>query len=245
MLEIPPENFTKLMVEYSLDTVSIDELEALYTPDGIIDHCLASIEYLVKDWFEAALMLKELVISSKLVKHRVNYQNLIANSKLLKMSEDWLFKEPAKRRDAVIYVLGKLSDKQYLPILNRVFDFYKNTDPFVMERLMFELGWLGDKDYNDKFNYLANHENFIFRLTCIESVQSGAEQGDQESIDMLNIFKHDPHPAVVAASKDDSYFFNLSCVDCKRDLYDQDSEEYDEQEISVEQFTKWATEKFN
>ena len=34
------------------------------------------------------------------------------------------------------------------------------------------------------------------------------------------------------------FIFNLSCVDCKRDLYDQDSADYDAQEISVEQFTR-------
>jgi hypothetical protein len=60
---------------------------------------------------------------------------------------------------------------------------------------------------------------------------------------MLIALKNDPHPAVVAAALEDYYFFNLSCVDCKRDLYDQDSEDYDAQEITTEQFAKWATEK--
>lgn len=244
MLAKPPECFTRLLVEYDIDAVTIDDLELIYGPQGIIDNCLAAIEHMVEDWVEASLMLKELVISSKLNEHNVDYKTLVAESKLLELSRDWLFKAPSQRRDAIIYVMGKLSDKQYLPILNEVFEYCKNTDPFVMQKLMFELSWLGDKSYKEKFYHLVNHDNFVFRLSCLEAVQSAAEDGDQESIGMLNAFKNDPHPAVAAAARDDSYFFNLSCVDCKRDLYDQYSKEYDEQEISVEQFTEWAAEKF-
>jgi len=239
----PPEDFTKLVIAYSIDEVTIDELESIYSPQQIIDHCLAAIEYLVEDWHDAALMLKELVISSKLAEHKTDYQLLIANSKLLDMSHRWLFMEPSRRREAMIYVMGKLTDKQYLPLLNKAFDYYKDTDPFIMERLMFELGWLEDQDYDEKFNYLVTHENFVFRLTCIEAVQGGAMQGEQVSIDMLNRLKNDPHPAVVAAAREDYYFFNMYCVDCKRDLYDQDSEDYDAQEITAEQFARWITGK--
>ncbi len=110
-----------------------------------------------------------------------------------------------------------------------------------MERLKFELNWLEDKGHNDKFNYLLNHENFIFRLTCVEAVQAATGQGDQEFIDRLKALKKDPHPAVAAAARDDAYFFNLACVDCKRDLYDQEADDYDQKEVSVEQFTKWAS----
>ena len=243
MLDKPPEDFTRLLIAYSIDEVTIDELEILYSPQEIINHCLAAIEYLVKDWIEAALMLKELVISSKLKDHSIDYQPLIANSKLLEMSHQWLFIEPSQRKEAIIYVMGKLSDKQYLPILNKTFEYYKDTNPFIMEKLMFELGWLEDEHFDDKFNYLLIHENFVFRLTCIEAVQGGAEQGNQASIDRLNVLKNDPHPAVVAAAREDSYFFNLACVECKRDLYDQRSADYDAQEISVEQFAGWITEK--
>ena len=84
---------------------------------------------------------------------------------------------------------------------------------------------------------------FFFRLACIEAVQGGAEQGNQASIDRLNALKNDPHPAVVAAAMEHFYFFNLACVECKRDLYDQRSADYDAQEISVEQFASWITEK--
>jgi len=101
------------------------------------------------------------------------------------MAHHWLFMEPSQRKDAIIYVMGKLTDKQYLPLLNKAFEYYKDTDPFIMERLMFELGWLEDQEYDNKFNYLVTHENFIFRLTCIEAVQGGAQQGEQESIDRL------------------------------------------------------------
>jgi hypothetical protein len=245
MLDKSPEDFTKLVIAYSIDDVTIDELELIYSPQEIIDNCLAAIEYLVKDWHDAALMLKELVVSSKLSEHEIDYQPLIANSKLLEMSHNWLFMEPSRRKEAIIYVMGKLSDKQYLPLLNKAFEYYKDTDPFIMERLMSELLWLEDQDYDDKFNYLVTHENFVFRLTCIKAVQGGAKQGEQGSIDMLITLKNDPHPAVVAAALEDYYFFNLSCVDCKRDLYDQDSEDYDAQEITTEQFSKWITEKFS
>jgi len=243
MLDKPPEDFTRLLIAYSIDDVTIDELEMLYSPQEIINNCLAAIEYLVNDWIEAALMLKELVISSKLKDHKIDYQPLIANSKLLEMSQRWLFVDPSQRKEAIIYVMGKLSDKQYLPILNKVFESCKDTNPFIMEKLMFELGWLEDEHFDDKFYYLVTHENFVFRLACIEAVQGGAEQGNQASIDRLNALKNDPHPAVVAAAMDDSYFFNLACVDCKRDLYDQYSADYDAQEISVEQFARWITEK--
>jgi hypothetical protein len=243
MLDKPPEDFTRLLIAYDIGDVTIDELELLYSPQQIINHCLAAIEHLVKDWIEAALMLKELVISSKLKDHEVDYQPLIANSKLLEMSHTWLFVEPSQRKEAIIYVMGKLSDKQYLPILNKAFESYKDTNPFIMEKLMFELGWLEDEHFEDKFDYLLTHGNFVFRLSCIEAVQGGAEQGNQASIDRLNALKNDPHPAVVAAAMDDSYFFNLVRVDCKRDLYDQSSADFDAQEISVEQFTRWITEK--
>jgi hypothetical protein len=189
MLDKSPEDFTKLVIAYSIDDVTIDELELIYSPQEIIDNCLAAIEYLVKDWHDAALMLKELVVSSKLSEHEIDYQPLIANSKLLEMSHNWLFMEPSRRKEAIIYVMGKLSDKQYLPLLNKAFEYYKDTDPFIMERLMFELLWLEDQDYDDKFNYLVTHENFVFRLTCIEAVQGGAKQGEQGSIDMLITLK--------------------------------------------------------
>ena len=241
MLDKPPEDFTRLLIAYDIDDVTIDELELLYSPQEIIDNCLAAIEFLVKDWIEAALMLKELVISSKLKDHKIDYQSLIANSKLLEMSQRWLFVEPSQRKEAIIYVMGKLSDKQYLPILNEVFECCKDTNPFIMEKLMFELGWLEDEHFDEKFNYLVTHENFVFRLACIEAVQGGAEQGYQASIDRLNALKNDPHPAVVAAAMEDSYFFNLVCVNCKRDLYEQRSADYDAQEISVQQFTRWIT----
>jgi hypothetical protein len=243
MLDKPPEEFTPLLIAYDIDDVTIDDLEAIYSPQEIIDHCLAAIEYLVEDWVEAALMLKELVISSKLQDHSIDYAPLIANSKLLEMSQHWLFVEPSQRREAIIYVMGKLSDKQYLPILNKTFEYYKNTNPFIMEKLMFELGWLEDEHFDDKFNYLLTHENFVFRLTCIEAIQGEAGQGNQASIELLNALKNDPHPAVVAAAMEDSYFFSLACVECKRELYDQRSSGYDAQEISVEQFANWITEK--
>ncbi|MEH6628405.1 MAG: hypothetical protein V7739_18345 [Motiliproteus sp.] len=241
-MKLPPDEFTQQLIAFSTEQLSIAQLEELYAPQEIIDYCLGAIEHLVKDWYEAALTLKELVISSTMEGHKVDYQPLVANSQLGELSKDWLFKAPAARRSAVIYVMGKLSDKKYLPLLDKAFEHYKDTDPFIMERLMFELSWLGDEKFHEKINYLENHENFVFRLTMVEGIQYGAEDGDKDSIKQLERYKNDPHSAVVAAANDDPYYFNLACAACTKSYCDPDSEEYDTYEITLEQFEKWATE---
>ncbi len=127
--------------------------------------------------------------------------------------------------------MGKLNDKQYLPILNDVFDHCKNTNPFIMDTLMPELKWLGGEQYNSKFNYLANHENLIFRLTCISEIQEGANQGLKASIELLEKYQNDSNLVISEAAKTDFYSFNLATATCKQDL--------SEQTISLQQFSDW------
>ena len=233
MLERPPTEFTKRIIQYqcNINNVTIDELEAAYKPEGIIDHCLAATEHLVEDWYDAILMLKDLVTSYQLKDHKTDYTSLVANSNLLERSRDWLFKAPAIRRDAVIYVMGKLNDKQYLPILNEVFEQCKDTEPFVMGTLMPELKWLGDGQYDHKFNYLSNHKNLVFRLTCVASIQEDAKQGIKESIELLEEYQNHSQTAIAAVANTDFYSFNLAVSACR--------EELSEQTISLQQFSNW------
>jgi len=234
-LPVPPPEFMELAVAY-VEKSQIDAMEALYAPEEIVDYCLGACEYLPEDWYDAFSLLKELAIGFSSKEHPAVYAPIVANSRLSEKARAWLRAEPRKRRTAVIFVLGKLTDEQYLPLLEEAFDHWKDRDPFMMEGLIFELGWLGDEAVNEKVAYLATHDDFVFRLSVIEGLQYGAESGDEDDIRLLDGLKSDPVSAVVAATREDPYFFTLAYAACRRELYGDD----EDAELSLEDFRRWV-----
>ena len=195
-----------------------------------------AVAYVEKSQIDAFSLLKELSIGFSSKEHPAVYAPIVANSRLNEEARQWLRAEPRERRTAVIFVLGKLSDEQYLPLLEEAFDHWKDRDPFMMEGLIFELGWLGDETVNEKVAYLATHDDFVFRLSVIEGLQYGAESGDEDDIRLLDGLKTDPVPAVVAATREDPYFFSLAYAACHRELFGDD----EDAEVSLEDFRRWA-----
>lgn len=233
MLKRPPQEFMDIVVRY-IDKSQIDELEQLYSPEEIIGYCIGACEFMVKDWYDAFSLLKELAIGFSSKEHPAVYAPIVADSCLKEKAREWLYAKPRHRRGAVVFVLGKLSDEQYLPVLEEAFEHWKDRDPFMMEGLIFELGWLGDEHVLDKVEYLATHQDFVFRLTVIEGVQDGVREGDEDDIKLFEKLKKDPHSAVVAATKEDPYYFHLHAAECRHEVYGDNSDE----ELTLEDFRK-------
>ena len=78
---------------------------------------------------------------------------------------------------------------------------------------------------------MADHKNLVFQLTCVSAIQEGANKGLKASIELLEKYKNDSHPAISAAADTDFYSFNLATAACKQEL--------SEQTISLQQFSDW------
>lgn len=194
-MEAPPESFLKLVADIR-DAETLARLHDSFTPDQVIENCLAALECMPDDWFSASMLIYELAAGFHGKEHARVYWPIVKRSPLKEMAKHWVVKCPGSRRNAVFHLVSKFCDRQFLPVLNLGFRTWKDSDPVAMPPLLSELAWLHDPFLGKKIQYLARHECFLNRLAVLDYFDVVRFVPESVDLELEKTLANDPHPLV-------------------------------------------------
>ncbi len=106
-------------------------------------------------------------------------------------------------RTQTVYTIGKLCNKENIPLLIEAFESYKTTDPLSILGLFFELNWLGSEELQRLINEMVNHTNYLFRWSTLRFLVK----------EQLAILQNDENKLVRAEAL---YLYNRTLLDEKK-----------------------------
>jgi hypothetical protein len=96
-----------------------------------------------------------------------NFGQDFLESSIITTLEELVFSSNHFTRNQVIYTLGKTSSYRSIPALNQAFNKFLDTDPILLPRLVFEMGWLGAENFRSLVDPIISSPIFMTRWAVI------------------------------------------------------------------------------
>jgi hypothetical protein len=96
-----------------------------------------------------------------------NFGQDYLESSIVKTLEKLIFSQNHFTRNQVVFTLGKTGSYRSIPILNQAFSKFLNTDPILLPRLVFEMGWLGAGNCRSLIDQIISSPIYITRWAII------------------------------------------------------------------------------
>jgi hypothetical protein len=105
--------------------------------------------------------------------HNQKCHQFIANypqSSIVKALEKLIFSDNYSIQYQAIYALGKTCSHSSKYVLRQAFDLYRDSDPLLLDRLIFEMEWLGVEDVENCIEQMADSASYLTRWAAVEHI---------------------------------------------------------------------------
>lgn len=130
-------------------------------------------------------------------------------SKIVEALNENVFANQHFVRSSAIYTIGKVWLKSSIDTLLRAFDHYLISDPVLLPELLFEIGWLGDRQNWDRIERMVRSDSYLTRWAALHDysglsgfirlpqTQEEIQHSERQKY-YLEILKQDNHPLIRA-----------------------------------------------
>ncbi len=114
-------------------------------------------------------------------------------SSIVKTLEELVFSDNYFIRGEAIYALGKTCSCSSKDALSKAFDRFRDSDPFLLDRLLNEMQWLGVENLENCLEEMANSSRYLTRWAAVEYIFSYTtdRQHSPEWVEMLRQDKYE------------------------------------------------------
>lgn len=113
------------------------------------------------------IFIRDLVLLSPPHPDCENFGQDYLESSIITTLEELIFSPNHFTRSQVIYTLGKTGSSKSIPALNQAFSKFLNTDPILLPRIVFEMGWLGAENFRSLVEPITNSPIYMTRWAII------------------------------------------------------------------------------
>lgn len=113
------------------------------------------------------------------------FQAAYPDSAIIKTLEKLIFSDRHHIRQAAIYTLGKTGSHSSKTALIRAFDLYGDSDPLLLDRLIFELNWLGVENIDRYIHSMATSSSDLTRWAAVACTISIGDFATSECVKIL------------------------------------------------------------
>jgi hypothetical protein len=157
-----------------------------------------------------------------------NFGQDYLESSIITTLEELIFSPNHFTRAQVIYTLGKTGSYKSISALNQAFSKFLNTDPILLPRIVFEMGWLGAENFRSLVEPIISSPIYMTRWAVIpmlpgffgDDLQDELFQGRLKCLEQL---RRDSNPLIRAEAEYEYQLFkfhsnmhNLSKTDRKK-----------------------------
>jgi hypothetical protein len=91
-------------------------------------------------------------------------------SSIVKALEKLIFSDNYSIQHQAIYALGKTCSDSSKYVLRGAFDLYRDSHPLLLDRLIFEMQWLGVEDLENCIEQMADSSCYLTRWAAVEHI---------------------------------------------------------------------------
>lgn len=127
------------------------------------------------------IFIRDLVLLSPPYPDYKNFGQDFLESSIVTTLEELVFSSNHFTRNQAIYTLGKTGSHRSIPALNRAFNKFLDTDPVLLPRLVFEMGWLGAENFRLLVDPIISSPIYMTRWAVIPMLSGffGADAEDE------------------------------------------------------------------
>ncbi len=114
------------------------------------------------------LFIQDLVLLSSRHPDCKKFVKGYPESSIVKTLEQLLFSPSHFIRKQAVYALGKTCSYKSVPVLNKAFNVFRDTDPILLPRLIGEIGWLGAENFWVLLDEMIGSQVYITRWAVID-----------------------------------------------------------------------------
>ncbi|MCJ8281274.1 MAG: hypothetical protein MJK14_15700 [Rivularia sp. ALOHA_DT_140] len=133
--------------------------------------------------YETCFAIRDIIVSySNRYDEFIEFGKIYPESLIVKTVENLLFSGNRNIVLDAIYTLGKTYCYSSIPVLNKAFYHHKDTDPFILSRLLFEMTWLGLENFWELIDSMISSHNDFTRWAAVQQLPVFVDEDCEKSI---------------------------------------------------------------